>query len=512
MPVGCRIFEDSGPVTEGGVLNLYGIDPHTLDPAVSGDATSHQYITQVFSGLVSLDENLEPAPDIARDWKVSNGGRTYTFYLREDVTFHGGRGVTAGDFKYSWERACDPATGSQTAGTYLGDIIGVSEVLAGQSKEISGVRVVDDYALEVTIDAPKSFFLSKLTYPTAYVVDENNVKTGTDWWHNPNGTGPFELKQWDETSKLVLKRNEDYYGEKAKIGSAVFHLWAGVPINLYETGQIDVAGVSVDYIDKATDTAGDFYTELVTSPELSFYYIGFNTEKPPFDDAGIRRAFIMALDIDKIVSLRFRDTVQKAEGILPPGIPGFNNALSGPGYDVEKAKELIRNSAYSDVSNLPPITLTTAGWGGMISGDLEAVIYQWQQNLGVQVKVRQIEPGRFLYHMKDEKNEMYDMGWIADYPHPQDFLEVLFHGEARYNYGGYRNSEVNDLLERAGVEMDSDKSLEMYRQAEQILVDDAACIPLWFGQNYYLVKPHIKGYKLNPLGIAMLDKVYIENK
>jgi len=114
--------------------------------------------------------------------------------------------------------------------------------------------------------------------------------------------------------------------------------------------------------------------------------------------------------------------------------------------------------------------------------------------------------------MKNEKNEMYDMGWIADYPHPQDFLEVLFHGEARYNYGGYSNPEVNSLLDRADLEMDTDKSLELYRQAEQILVRDAACIPLWFGRNYYLVKPHVKGYSLNPLGIAMLNKVYIESE
>jgi len=140
------------PVDEGKVLNLYGIDPHRLDPAVSGEMTSHQYILQLFSGLVCLDDNLEPAPDIAQEWEVSDDGRTYTFYLRHDVRFHNGRGVIAEDFQYSWQRACDPATGSLTAATYLGDIVGVSDVLAGESKEISGVRVIDDYTLQVTID------------------------------------------------------------------------------------------------------------------------------------------------------------------------------------------------------------------------------------------------------------------------------------------------------------------------------------------------------------------------
>ena len=170
--------EEETPITatEEKVLNLYGRDPHTLDPAVSGEMRSHQYIMQLFSGLVCLGDNLEPAPDIAQEWQVSDDGRTYTFYLRHDVRFHDGREVKAEDFKYSWERACDPATGSLTAATYLGDIVGVGEVLAGESKEISGVRVIDDYALQVTIDAPKSYFLSKLTYPTAFVVDRANVE------------------------------------------------------------------------------------------------------------------------------------------------------------------------------------------------------------------------------------------------------------------------------------------------------------------------------------------------
>jgi oligopeptide transport system substrate-binding protein len=191
-------------------------------------------------------------------------------------------------------------------------------------------------------------------------------------------------------------------------------------------------------------------------------------------------------------------------------MPGFNEELSGLEYDVDAAKELIRQSGYGDVSNLPPITITTSGWGGMISGDLEAILHQWQQNLGVTVEVRQIEPERYLYHMKQEKNDMYDMGWIADYPHPQDFLELLLHSDAEYNYGSYSNPEVDSLLKEAGKEQDLEKSLELYRQAEEILVEDAACIPLWFGKSITLVKPYVKGYKLSPMGIATLNKVYIE--
>ena len=509
--VGCQLGQEAEVTpTEENTLNLYGIDPLTLDPAVSGEMTSHEYIMQLFSGLVCLDENLEPAPDIAQRWQVSDDDKTYTFYLRHDVKFHNGKEVKAKDFKYSWERACDHDTRSLTADTYLGDIVGVKEVLAGKTKEIGGVKVIDDYTLEVTIDAPKSYFLSKLTYPTAFVVDRSNVESGGEWWRQPNGTGPFKLRQWDENSLFVLEKNDLYYGNLAKINFVNFQLWGGVPMNMYETGEIDVTSIYIDYIDKVTDKAGLFYKELQVVPELSFYFIGFNLSKPPFDDVNIRRAFSRAIDKDKLASLVFRDMVQPADGILPPGMPGFNEDLSGLNYDVTEARELIKASKYGDVSKLPPITITTAGWGGLISQELEAIISEWRQNLGVEVKVRQLEPERFLYHLRQEKNEMFDMGWVADYPHPQDFLDVLFHSGAENNYGEYSNSEIDALLEMAGTEPDYDLSLALYQQAEQKLVSDAACLPLWFGKNYILVKPYVKGYSLSPQGTVMLNIVSIE--
>ena len=219
-------------------------------------------------------------------------------------------------------------------------------------------------------------------------------------------------------------------------------------MNMYETGEIDVTGVSISYIDKVTDEAGPFYQDLEAVPELSFFYIGFDTTKPPFDDIDIRRAFSQAIDKDKLVSLVFRGMVQQADGILPPGMPGYNQGLSGFDFDIARAKELIRNSEYGDVSRLPPITITTSGWGGLISQGLEAIIQEWRQNLGVEVRVRQLEPERFIYNLKQEKDEMFYTGWIADYPHPQDFLDILFHSEADNNYGEYSSPEVDALLER----------------------------------------------------------------
>jgi oligopeptide transport system substrate-binding protein len=496
------------PSSGRGVLKLWDTGPLTLDPAIAADMSSYVYVMQIFSGLVRLNQNLTIVGDIAESWEPSSDNKTYTFHLRQGVKFQDGREVKAADFKYSWERACDPATGSGTAATYLGDIVGAKDMLAGKVTEISGVKVIDDYTLQVTIDAPKAYFLNKLAYPTAFVVDRANVESGEDWWQEPNGTGPFKLKEW-KPGQLILERSQIYYGEPAKLEQVVY-LLSGSPMSLYETGQIDVTPVSTSYIDEATDESNPLHLELAVTPELSLYYIGFNTAKPPFDDVNVRRAFCLAVNKEPIVKVILRDMVSEAEGILPPGMPGYNETLKGLDYDVEKAKELIAESKYGDVSNLPPITLTVEGYGNSIPNYLGAIIQEWQQNLGVEVSVRQLETEEFLYNLKQEKDEMFMLGWVADYPDPHNFLDILFHTGSENNIFEYSNSSLDALLDQAAIEQNGAVRLAMYQQAEQVVVDDAPCFPLFHGTNYILVKPYVKGYELSPLGSPDLSKVYID--
>jgi len=495
--------------TAAGTLNLYGANPYTLDPATSSEATSSEYILQIFSGLLTLDENLNPVPDIAESWTLSPDGKTYTFTLRQDVKFHNGRQVTAADFVYSWERACRPATGSVTAATYLGDIVGAKEMLAGTANSLSGVKALDDFKLQVNIDNPKSYFIYKMAFVATFVVDKNNVTAG-QWWRQPNGTGPFKLQKWVEDESLVLTRFADFYGEKARVNTVAYQILSGVPMRLYETGEIDITEIGSDYLDMVTDDEGPYLNQLSVYPELSFYYIGFNCQKPPFDDTNIRRAFSMAIDKAKLASLVYRDMVQPADGILPAGLPGFNEQLDSLESNIAEAKALIAASKYGSVANLPPITITTAGYGGSTSGDLQAIVYEWQQNLGVKVAIRQLEPERFFYNLKTELDEMYYTGWIADYPHPQNFLEVLFRSDAGYNYGGYNNAAADALLDAAGAETDNAASLKQYQQVEQMMVNDAACLPLWFGKNYILVKPYVKNYQPTAMGWVRLNTVSLD--
>ncbi len=496
--------------TEGEVLNLWDVGPITLDPAISSEVTSHSYIMQIFSGLVSLNDNMEIIPDLAESWEESQDGKTYIFHLRRGAKFHDGSEVKASDFKYSWQRACDPATGSRSAVEYLGDIVGARDMLSGETEEISGIRVIDDNTLEVTIQEPRAYFLYKLSYPTAFVVDETNVKDDEDWFYHSNGTGPFKLKEWTEGNALILERNDLYYGTKARLKQVFFHLMSGMPMALYEKGEIDVVAVSSAYIDQIRDENSPFHQQLQVFPALSMDYVGFNTTTPPFDDINVRRAFCHSVDRERIVELTLGNMVQPAQGILPPGMPGYNENLEGLEYDVEKAKEYIAASRYGDASNLPPLTITVAGEGGYISDYLGAIIQSWRDNLGVEVSVRQLQRENFLYSLKQEKDEMFMLGWVADYPDPHNFLSNLFYSGAENNVFEYSNPLLDSLIERASVEQDRPTRLSMYQEAEQIVVDEAPCMPLCFGQNYILTKPYVRDYQLNPLGIADLSKVYIE--
>lgn len=495
------------PTATGGELTLLRTAPSTLDPALCGDSTSARYIAEIFSGLVALDTDLNVIGDIAEDWEVSADGTTYTFHLRPGVRFHDGREVTAGDFKYSIERAADPQTGSPVAGAYLGDIVGVKEKLAGEADEVSGVRVIDDGTLEITIDAPKAYFLAKLVHSTAFVVDSQNVNSGSDWWRHPNGTGPFSLGEWLEGDKIVLQRNDYYYRGVAKLDSVTF-LLKGDSMMMYENGQIDITGVASASIERVLDPTNPLNEQLVIAPELSILYIGFNNEIPPFDDVAVRRAFCHAVDKDKLIQILLKDTVYSADGILPPGMPGHNEHLEGLDYDVTYAQQLIAGSAYSD--GLPPVVLSVSGDCSGVSALYSAIALMWQQNLGVQVEIQSVEFDTLLDDLRGFELQAFAIGWIADYPDPENFLDLLFHSQSVENHTRYSNADIDASLEAARVESDAEARLAMYGVIEQTIINDAPCLPLYFDRDYYLVKPDVKGFHPAPLVIPTFKDVWID--
>jgi ABC-type transport system substrate-binding protein len=499
------------------VLTLPGGDPPTLDPHLSGDATSAVYVVEIYSGLVTYDLELNLVADIAERWDVSEEGTVYTFYLRDNAKFHNGKPVRAQDFKWSFERACDFRTGSSTADTYLGDIIGCRDKLRGRVDEVEGVKVIDDYTLEITVDAPKAYFLAKMTYPTAYVLDKENVERGgRTWTDRPNGTGPFKLDEFVFGESIVLRKNEDYYrNPKPRLDRINFTLTGGSAMIRYENDELDVTPVGINDIERVTDPTNPLNADLVISNRLSVFYLGFNVNAPPFDDPLVRRAFNLALDKEKIVNVVYKETVPIAKGIVPPGIPNYNNPDLVPlEYEPDMALELITDSKYGDVSEFPEIILYTSGLGGSPARINEAIIASYLDILGVEISIQQTDWPTFLADISRDENpyQMYALGWIADYPDPQNFLDILFHSQSKQNHMGYNNPKLDAILDEAGIEQDSEEREVLYRQAEQVIIDDAPWVPLYFDLEYWLVKPHVKEFAIPPMIIPKFQYTYISTE
>lgn len=496
---------DQALVLEGGEST----NPRDYDPATthgSGDKL-------VFSGLVSFDPHLNLVADLAEKWDV-NGDRTvYTFHLRPNAKFHDGRPVTAQDVIYSWERAASPELHSDTALTYLGDIVGIKELAAGQAEHASGLVALDDHTLQVTIDAPKPYFLYKLTYPTAFIVDKANIQSGKEWYRQPNGTGPYRLIEWKSFESIVYEANSDFYLEKPSIPYVVIQLYSGVGSRLYESNQVDMTGVGSYDADRFLDPTEPLHKELVSGVSLCTGYVVFDTTRPPFDDVNVRKAFTMAFDRQKFIDVVMSGKALPAKGLYPPALPGFNLDLKELPYDPAQARELLKQSKYGGPEGLPPIVFTDGGTGTYVSPDVAAMAEMWQQNLGVTITVENLEPNFYLDQIyQDNHGQMFSSGWCADYPDPENFADVLFHSGSSQNNGGYSNPQLDALLEQARVEQDVTRRIAMYQQAEQMIVDDAPVLFTTHSLSYQLVKPYVKGYVFTPIDIPIERYMWLDGK
>ena len=505
------------PEREEGELRLFGPDPVTLDPACASDAGSAEYIVEIFSGLVSFDRDLNLIPDIAEKWDTSSDGTVYTFHLRTNVLFHdASRRVTADDFKFSMERALNPDTLSTVGEVYLDDIVGADDFIRGRADEVSGIKVINDNTLEITVKEASSVFLEKLSYPTGYVVDRREVGDstcfeGAEWTLTPNGTGPFRMANWELGQRIELEPNDGFYLEpKPSLAKVTYILSGGSALTMYENDEIDLTGVGINDIESIRDPNNELNKELVESESLDVYYIGFNVAEPPFDDPSVRLALSMAIDKELLANEILAGLVDPAQGILPPGMPGYNPDLEGIEFDPEGARDLLNDAGGPEV--LQDVVLLTPGRGASPGDVLEAIAAMWTENLQLDfdIPIEQEDLGLFLRDLDESNFAMFSLGWIADYPDPQNFLDIKLRSTSPNNETGYSNSEVDDLLEQALNEADETKREELYQQAEQLIVDDAPWIPLYHGKASALIKPYVKGYEIPPFVIPNLRYVSIE--
>jgi oligopeptide transport system substrate-binding protein len=495
-------------VDRSNALFLSAEEPETLDPAL-WEADAGGIIGDLFSGLVQLDPRLQPVPDLAESWDVSSDLTTYTFHLREGVLFHDGSGFTAQDVVFSWERACSPATESNTAGTYLGDIRGVDEMISGEASHISGLRLIDDHTLEVTLEGPRAYFLAKLAYPTSWVVDEGTVDRIEE---APNGTGPFVMARHVEDEVIVVARNPYYHRGPVPLEYIVYQLYPGPLQSLYEDGQVDIAYIGEDLLDRARDPEDPLFGDAQPTSDLCTWYAAFDAARPPFDEAIVRRAFSLAVDREEYVEVTAGGQGAPAAGLYPPGLPGFRERLAVPPPDIDEARRLLQQSSYGGADALPEIVLTTSGYGMGLPPGAAFLTETWRDAFGLEVRVEQLDSETYYDQLyAGNHGNIILTGWCADYPDPENFADILFHSGSAQNFGDYSSAEVDVLLERGRAEPEVERRLALYAEVEDLLLGDAAAIFLSHPPVYYtLVKLYVHGHASNPIGTAQHMNLWID--
>ena len=502
---------DAGGGGASGRLRLSGDDPVTLDPHIAGDSGSAEYIVEIYGGLVTITPDLEIALDLAESFEVGGGGTVYTFTLRDDVFFHQGRRVTADDVRWSIERAASRDLASPTAMAYLGDIVGVRERFFEGAEAISGIDVIDDRTIRFTIDAPKPYFLAKLSYPTAFVVDRQQIEANPrGWTRRPNGTGPYRLAEWRLGQRIVLQANPRYHEGEPALGEVLYELSGGSTLTRFENGELDVAFVSVNDIERARDPDSAIGPLYRAFPQFTISYIAFNTNVPPFDDANVRRALGHSIDRSLVADVTYNNMLAPATGILMPQLPGYSPEDKTLPFDPDEARRLLAASRYGSAEALPEIVVTEVGGGAEGRIDTQAFIQQWREELGIEVRIQQTDFATFLADQDAGRLQMFNAGWIMDYPDPEDILDLKFHSRSELNDVGYANPEVDALLEEARVEQDTDARLALYRRVERLIVEDAAWLPLYFSQSHVVVGEDVEGWFEPPMVTPRLRFVSVD--
>jgi oligopeptide transport system substrate-binding protein len=504
--------------------NPTGSDFDTLDPALT--AIAGDPINIIFVGLVEPQSDGTTANQLAASYTVSADKLTYTFTLKNNLKFSDGSALTAEDVAYSINRVVLPATKSSVS-VYLSLLKDYDKASAGTIPTLIGDSIIvkNPKTLSLIISKPAAYFLQTLSYPTSYVVNKKIVeKYGEKWTDHLEegaGAGPFKVQSYGHTTSLVLVPNENYQGTRPKIQKIVYVSGGDTDSNYraYQAGQYDYASVPASQEEKASTEPG--YQSV---PGLASRFIGMNYLAKPFDNIKIRQAFALALNRDLIVKNVVGASATLSNHIVPKGIAGYNEKLTGPAGitsttgDQTKAKQLLqegmREAGYSGVDKLPSITMTYNSENKTSVDTMTAAISQWKEVLGVTVKPVGVPNTELLDRVSktfghDGPVQLWYGVWYEDYPDPQNWLSVFFgkgssHNNVNYGQNTSANAKeqqaVQDKLAQADGEQDPAKRIALYQEAEQAIVNEAGWITMFQLTYSYAVNPKLKEWKITPSG------------
>ncbi len=486
-----------------------GPDPDSLDPQKARGFEAQSVLRDLCEGLTTLDKDARVAPGVARSWSVSADGRTYTFKLRADARWSNGDPVVAADFVSALERLVDPATGSGYA-QYVDVIANASAIVAGKkaAREL-GVAAPDDATLLITLASPAPYLPTLLSHPSTCPVHRATLAAHPTGFARAGlmlSNGAFVLSEWVQGSHLLLVRNVHYWNDAATRLDGVKYLLIpdeNAELTRYRGGELQVTFVvprgQFDWI------RANLGAELHVGPQMSTYYYGFNLRRAPFkDNPQLRRALSLVIDREKLAALVLRVGERPAYGWVPPGIDNYTpQSFDYQGKPMpERIREAQRLYAQAGYSKEKPAAFELRYNSGEVHTKVAlAVASMWQEALGVEVKLTQVEFKSLLQDIDRGDVEMFRSSWVGDYNDAYTFAQYL-KSDFGVNLPHYANPDYDALLAQAGLETDPAKRRALLEQAESLMLTDTPLLPIYFYVSKHLVKPQVEGWYDNIMNVV----------
>jgi peptide/nickel transport system substrate-binding protein/oligopeptide transport system substrate-binding protein len=463
-----------------------GPNPETIDPALNSAVDGGNMLLHSHECLLALDESGNLIPGQAESYEVSEDGLTWTFHLREGLKWSDGSDLTANDFVYSFKRVCDPAVAAPYAETVLGMVEGFDEAAAG---DLDALQVVaeDDTTLVINLSSPCSYFGSLAAFATLSPVQQATVEANGDAWATQASTyisnGPFYIAEWVPNSYILMRKNPYYWNADA----------------------IKLDGIKWNLIEDANAAYSAYQTgEVLMIKDVPTEEINLNLDKEPFDNVNVRKALSLAIDREYVANTLMQGTYTAASNFMGPGwidtdgSQFMDNANNGEPYidttdfeaNLAEAKALLAEAGYPDGEGLPSISYCTndSGYHKVVAEYLQQA---WAE-IGVDLKVEIVEWASFTPMRRNGDYEVARNGWVGDYSDPSNMLE-LFMTTNGNNDGNYSNAEFDAAMKLSQTTLDDAERSEALHTAEDIMMEDAACIPLAYYNDFWLQSEKITG-------------------
>ncbi len=491
-----------------------GSEPPTLDWSKATDTTSSLIVDNIMEGLLSYDfskKSVGLKPALAEKWFSTEHGKRWIFTIKKGVKWSDGKEFKADHIKDGWERLLNPKTASEYA-YFLYSVKNARAYNEGKITDFSqvGVSVNKQGQLMVNLEKGKSYFPYFVSHSSTYPIRKDIIEKYGNRWTDPENIvtlGAYKLKKWEHDKRIFLEKNKHYHGTPPKITNILIYIIpeSGTALSLFEKGRLDVIGGLPSRELPVLRKRKEYHSH----PILATYYYGINVKQKPFDDVRVRKAFSLAINRRQITDLLKGDQVPLT-GWIPEGLLGYDSAV-GLDFNPEKARALMNSAGYKDRSTFPKVTISynTHEDHKRVAEKVQA---QLKTHLNISVELSNEEWKTYLQSLKTERQQIYRMGWVADYPDPDNFM-TLMTSYSENNHTGWGDIRYDSLVEKAGVLSNEKERLKLYLLAQKILVEEAAAvIPIYSSQSHWLISDRIAVFPFNIMGKVYFKEVQLKSK